>query len=123
SFIPQCHIGDTLPTLKTPTAGFVEQRVVPLPHLPSMKIESVTLSETNSYVLNSSLGTSLDKDHCNSMTSNRGLSDYMAAVFCGPKYSSEMECSDHTNGHLMLFQLLKDIQPAQTHSLRILIQS
>ncbi|CAF1932542.1 unnamed protein product [Brassica napus] len=102
SFIPQCHIGDTLPTLKTPTAGFVEQRVVPLPHLPS---------------------TSLDKDHCNSMTSNRGLSDYMAAVFCGPKYSSEMECSDHTNGHLMLFQLLKDIQPAQTHSLRILIQS
>ncbi|KAL0651023.1 hypothetical protein Bca4012_093714 [Brassica carinata] len=37
SCIPQCHIGDTLPTLKTPTAGSVEQRVVPLPHLPSME--------------------------------------------------------------------------------------
>ncbi|CAN6858348.1 unnamed protein product [Brassica oleracea var. botrytis] len=95
SCIPQCHIGDTLPTLKTPTAGSVEQRVVPLPHLPT--------------------------SHLNI---NCGVSDDVAAVkLCGPKYSGETQCSVHTNGHLMLFQLLKDVQPAQTHSLRILIQS
>ncbi|KAH0885379.1 hypothetical protein HID58_061475 [Brassica napus] len=89
SCIPQCHIGDTLPTLKTPTAGSVEQRVVPLPHLPSM----VMLRKLNP-------------------------SHYLKLIATG-----ETQCSVHTNVHLMLFQLLKDVQPAQTHSLRILIQS
>ncbi|CAF2041112.1 unnamed protein product [Brassica napus] len=40
SCIPQCHIGDILPTLKTPTAGSVEQRVVPLPHLSTSHLNS-----------------------------------------------------------------------------------
>ncbi|KAG2323577.1 hypothetical protein Bca52824_016790 [Brassica carinata] len=44
-------------------------------------------------------------------------------TFCGPKSSDEMQCSDHTNGLLMLFQLLKDVQPEPTQSFRILIQA
>ncbi|CAN6930651.1 unnamed protein product [Brassica oleracea] len=25
------------------------------------------------------------------------------------RYSDELQCSDHTNGHMMLFQVLKDV--------------
>ncbi|CAN7106174.1 unnamed protein product, partial [Brassica rapa subsp. narinosa] len=57
------------------------------------KTDPVALSELNSYILNSPQGT------------------------------GETQCSDHTNGHLMMFQLLKDFQPAPTQRLHILIQS
>ncbi|WZY70469.1 hypothetical protein YC2023_002709 [Brassica napus] len=45
SCIPQCHIGDILPTLKTPTAGSVEQRVVPLPHLSTSHLNNCGVSD------------------------------------------------------------------------------
>ncbi|CAN7092311.1 unnamed protein product, partial [Brassica rapa subsp. narinosa] len=37
--------------------------------------------------------------------------------------NDETQCLDHTNEHLMLFQLLKEVQPAQNKSLRRQIQS